>query len=282
MPGYALDRMRAARERAECAARTAAWHELLAITDSAAIRALHEQLAAMHRRTELRHGVTADMYRSLAAQLGLAPAGQAGLATAPSLLSATADLAGADGAIIALFDARHAEILSLASDPAARRAYEIEFTTGEGPSLETARTRRLVTVSAADLGGRWPLYGPQVARLDVGAVAAVPLEAGGVCLGALTLLNPGSQRVGAVIGVLGEALAHSLLDGTPRGYLAASGLPAHGDHRAAVHRAAGIVSARHGCSVDDALALIRARAFAGGTDAGTVADGVLRDRQSLD
>jgi AmiR/NasT family two-component response regulator len=74
-------------------------------------------------------------------------------------------------------------------------------------------------------------------------------------------------------------LAYSLRDGDHQG---GDGLlDVECDHRAAVNQAAGLISARIGCSVSDALALIRARAFAAGNDPRAVAQGILNGEVRL-
>jgi hypothetical protein len=53
-------------------------------------------------------------------------------------------------------------------------------------------------------------------------------------------------------------------------------------HRAAVHQSAGMVSVQARVSVDDALVLIRAYAFAEGQPVGTVAVEIVAGRLRLD
>jgi hypothetical protein len=50
---------------------------------------------------------------------------------------------------------------------------------------------------------------------------------------------------------------------------------------AAVYEAAGMISVRPECSLDDALAMIRARAFAEDRDVYAVADSILRGTENL-
>jgi hypothetical protein len=272
--------MGVASDRAGRACQIALQHEALAESDVAALRGLHERMAAIHWRAQHRHLVTVGLYAAMLAQLETArqAAGRRGR-DALSLTSAAADLTGATGAVIGLFDSRQAEALMLASDATARRAHDLEFVVMEGPATDAVRTRSMVVASGSQLVGRWQLFGPEATALDVHAVAAVPLLAGAACLGTLTVLNPGQPAAGPAIDLLGEALAYSLLDGDQPGWDGL--LDADFDHRAAVNEAAGMISARIGCSVSDALALIRARAFAAGNDTCAVAQGILRGEESL-
>jgi hypothetical protein len=264
-----------AAERSSRAREIAAQHEALALTDSAPLRDLHHRMAAIHRRMERRHLVTVDLYVSVLATLQRPKTPDPSrLAAMPSLLSATAELAGSAGAVMALFDSSQAEALFLASDATARRVHDLEFNLGEGPSIDATKTRSTVTASGRQMCERWQIFGPEAAALDVHAIAATPLQAGPACLGTLTVLNPVREVSDPAIDLLGEALAYSLIDAFQAG---AEGLiPVDGDHWTGIYKAVGMISARHGCSPADALALIRARAFTTGSDVHEVAGRIIR------
>jgi hypothetical protein len=258
-----------AAERSSRASEIAAQHEALALTDSAQLRDLHHRMAAIHRRMERRHLLTLDLYVSVLASLRRPKTADVNRqATIPSLLSATAELAGSAGAVMALFDSTQA------SDATARRAHDLEFKLGEGPSFDATRTRSTVTASGRQMCERWRLFGPEAAALDVHAVAAAPLQAGPACLGTLTVLNPARDVTNPAIDLLGETLAYSLIDAFQAG---AEGLiPVDGDHWTGIYKAVGMISARHDCSPADALALIRARAFTTGSDVHVIAASIVR------
>jgi len=261
-------------DRARRAAAVAIRHEELAAVGGTATRHLHQRMAAIHRQMEQRHLVTARLYGSLRTKLQGRHDSRRTDDTGPALMSATAELAGSNGAVLALIGSDHCEVLVVASDTTARHVYDLEFQFGEGPCLDAVRTRSTVTALGQDLTVRWQFYGPAAARLNVRAVAAAPMKLGARCVGALTLIDPSpGARSGAVAELLGSALAHSVIDGQaggPHGPLLRAG-----DHRPAVRQAAGIVSVRDGCSVVDALALIRARAFADGRTVDQVARDIL-------
>lgn len=275
-----MSRIDVACERAKRAGDIALRHEALALADSAPLHDLHHRMAAIHRRMEERHLVTVNLYRSVVARLQQPNSGHSDLrASMPSLLSATAELAGSAGAVMALFDSHQAEAIFLASDPTARRAHDLEFKLGEGPSLDAIRTRSAVAVAGRQMSVRWQLYGPEVAALDIHSLAAAPLQAGSACLGTLTVLNPVRAVTDPAIDLLGEALAYSLIDAFQT---EADGLlSVEGDHWASVYEAAGMISARHGLAPVDALALIRARAFAAGSEAHAVAGGIIAGDEDL-
>jgi GAF domain-containing protein len=136
-------------------------------------------------------------------------------------------------------------------------------------------------VGGPGLHERWPLYGPAVAGLGVRAVTAVPLQVPGNCLGALCVYSAApviSDAVAAAAVRVADALTHTvLLPG--RGSL--DGLFGEADFRAEIHQATGMIAARCGCGIDDAQALLRARAFADGRSVELVARSVLRGETRL-
>jgi len=231
-------------------------------------------MAAIHLRMEQRHLVSVRLYSLMTVRLEQAAEGFAErVRGVPSLVAATAELGESDGAVMVLFDSEQDEALTLASDPTALRAHELEFEVGEGPAVDAVRARAQIAARGEQMLDRWRLYGPEVRGLDVHAVAAAPLQPGAACIGTLTLLNPVATPTDPSIAVLGEALAYSLIEAfhvDPEGFA-----PADCGHRLAVYEAAGMIAARERCSPHDALALIRARAFAEGTDAHAVADAIL-------
>ncbi|CAM5521542.1 ANTAR domain-containing protein OS=Streptomyces alboniger OX=132473 GN=CP975_27945 PE=4 SV=1 [Streptomyces alboniger] len=120
---------------------------------------------------------------------------------------------------------------------------------------------------------RWPGYGPGLAALGITSVAAVPLGTGDSCIGALAVFDP---RPGlaetACLTEVAAALTRIVLlgpDADPELYGGTN-------HRESVQQAAGMLSVRLGCRVDDALALIKARAFAEEMSPETVARRVVR------
>src|SRR5262249_1668370 len=152
---------------------------------------LHLRMAAIHLRMEQRHLVSVRLYSLMTVSLEQAAQGFAERVSAvPSLVAATAELGESDGAVMVLFDSEQDEALTLASDSTAQRAGEVECDGGEGPSGAAGRAHAQIAVSGEEILDRWRLYGPEVAALDVHAVAAAPLQPGAACIGTLTLLNP--------------------------------------------------------------------------------------------
>ena len=267
----ALARSALEQRRADRAAEVAARHEDAADECPPRLREFHLRMAAVHRQVERRHRAAAAVHRSFAERLRVwgdaavaPPGGAPPLALTPLFLAAVADSADARGAAVTLFGREREEVLSAASDGMAKSVQDLEFVCGEGPAHSCNRLRRAVTATGAELTRRWPLYGPAAVGLGVRRLAAVPIEIGRRPVGALTVYEPGVHRGTADLDLL-RTIAGSL----HRIALAGDGSPGddrllfvEADWHDVVHQATGIVAVRHGCSLADALALIKARAFA--------------------
>jgi hypothetical protein len=147
---------------------------------------------------------------------------------------------------------------------------ELQFTLGEGPCVEAYRHDRAVfEPHLADAGvSRWVAFTPGAVAAGARAVFGFPLRVGAVRIGALNLYrdSPGplddGQHADALVlaGVAARAVLTMQADAPP-GLLGAE-LEAGADFRFVVHQASGMVSAQLGVSVGEALARLRAHAFA--------------------
>lgn len=166
---------------------------------------------------------------------------------------------------------------------------EIQYALGEGPCVDAFHEQAAVLIP--DLANpeltRWP--GFREGALAAGACAAFgfPLRIGGVCIGALNLYHDRAGALSAEQSADARALAHV----ATRAVLgwqsaAAPSVPWQLEqvpvHRAVVHQAAGMVAVQAGVPVDDALALLRAYAFAEGRRLGDVAGDVTSRRLRFD
>ncbi|MDH6214720.1 ANTAR domain-containing protein [Streptomyces pseudovenezuelae] len=258
----AMARRRAAlaRERAERAEAAAERHELLAAQPG---REFHAQVAQTHRRTAECHRASARLQDSFALR---ATAWAGGQGARPRFMAVVAEACGTGGAAMALLDSGQNQLAVAVSDERSAAAQELEYVLGEGPGQDAATGRRPVHVTGPDIGTRWPEYGPALAALGIAAVAAVPLRTRDSCVGSLTVFDPRTTGYDRLTEVAAALTGIVLLD--PE---ADPDLYGGTDVRAVVHQAAGALSVRIGCSVDDALALIKARAFAEEVSLDTVA-----------
>ncbi len=171
-----------------------------------------------------------------------------------------------------------------ASDAGALRLEELQFTLGQGPCVDASRTGRPVLVP--DLAGTslrtWPQFGAGADAAGLRAVFAFPLQVGAIRLGVLDLHRDTTGELS------GEELADALTFADAATQLlldlqaedTALGMPpphalAVLDDRAEVHQATGVVSVRAGVSLTQALALLRARAYAEERPIGYLARDVL-------
>lgn len=195
-----------------------------------------------------------------------------GCGVRPRLMTGVAEECGTSSAALTLVDAAHSQLAVAASDEVAEAAQDLEFMLGEGPARDATTSRRPVHAEHAVIEERWPCCGPGLTALGVREVTAVPLFSADSCLGALAVFDPrpglvGSQALADVVGALTRIV---LLDPD-----ADPELYGGTDHRDVVQQAAGMVSVHVGRPVDDALALVKAHAFARGVPLVELARGIV-------
>lgn len=201
-------------------------------------------------------------------------AGERGSPAADRLCVAALKLVGVDSAAISLVDEGESRGTFGASDDGARLLDSLQFTAGEGPCLETART--MVPVLVSDLRAqdepRWPAFKDAAERAGVRAVFAFPVQVGRIALGALDLFRsvPGSLSVAQMTDALliADAAAQILLDLIDE----RNGIAGRDDPleqwaqvatlaRSDVYRATGMIMAQLDISPAEALVRLRAYAF---------------------
>lgn len=179
-----------------------------------------------------------------------------------------------------------------ASDGGALQLEELQFTLGQGPCVDASRTGRpVLTPELAGAYRRWPQFAAGADAAGLRAVFAFPLQVGGIRLGVLDLYRDtaghlsGDDLTDALS--FADAATELLLDLQARDTAQGSSPPhplAVLDDRAEVHQATGVVSVRAGVSLAQALALLRARAYAEERPIGELArdvlDGVVELRQN--
>jgi hypothetical protein len=176
------------------------------------------------------------------------------------------------------------------SEPAYEPIEELQFTLGEGPCLDAFATRQPVLVPDLLDGamGRWPGYTPALHDRGVQAVFAFPLQIGAARLGALDVFRgePGSLTAGEFRDALtfADVAVTTLLDGQARAEagMAADGLDEALGQRAEVFQAQGMVAVQLDIPLMDALAWLRAYAYAEDRALGDVARDVVARRLSFD
>jgi len=180
--------------------------------------------------------------------------------------------------------------VTAASDAAAERLEEMQFVFGEGPCIDAFEARRPVLVSDVTNGAarRWPAYAPGVHELGVRAVFAFPLQVGAARLGVLDVFR--SRQGPLTADELSQALAFAdvavavLLDGqaVARPGDAAPGVAEAVDSRAELFQAQGMVTVQLGVTLVEALARIRAHAYAENRPLRDIARDIVARRLRLD
>ncbi|MEV6499740.1 GAF domain-containing protein [Streptomyces prunicolor] len=273
LAAVALGRAARALERAERAEAAAAHHELLAARPG---REFHARIAATHRRSAACHRSSASLQEAFARRTAEWAPGQG---AQPRFMTGVAEACGSDSAALTLVDSGQNQLAVAVSDEQSWAAQELEYVLGEGPSRDAASAHRPVHASGPAIETRWPGYGRALTSLGITSVAAVPLGTAAGCIGALAVFDPRPVLAGpADLAAVAEALTRIVLLGPD----ADPDLYGGTDHRATVQQAAGMLSARLGCPVVDALALIKARAFAGELSLDAVSRRILRGDPELD
>ena len=241
---------------------------------------MHRQMASMHRDIERRHVAAARMHTEHADRLEAWASGRASRSAEPRFMTAVAATIGARHVGLSLVLADRTEALAVASDDTVTALQELEFTLGEGPVHDVTADQAPVVVDQVTLPRRWPRYAPGAARFGVYSVAAAPLRTDTACLGALTVFDPPADphRATETLRTVAGALMHTTLLPPDGADPLALPILAGAQDRAIVHQASGVIAQQLGCTVDDALALLRARAFAEDKPVTAIADEVMHRR----
>lgn len=180
----------------------------------------------------------------------------------------------ARGGTITLGYAFSERSLLCATDPVAARFEDAQDLVREGPSLDAYRTGGIVvSLSEADQRARWPGLARSLAT-PVQSVCAVPIRPDSTVMGVLTVHDGGG-----IVSATPESELQFLADAV--GAAIIGDLPSNDDEsrlwseRDQVSQATGMVVAQLGIPPADALALLRAHAFAQGTTVVEVSRSVL-------
>ncbi|MGW6693861.1 GAF and ANTAR domain-containing protein [Rhodococcus sp. NPDC054953] len=181
------------------------------------------------------------------------------------------DVLAVDGMSVVMTTAAGHRQTLYASDPLAAEIEALQFSLGEGPSLESVRARGPVLVPdlAARTAGGWPVFGGEVGALPVAAIFAFPLQSGALVLGSMDLYRTAAgwldtDELAVALQVVDVITLAVLGLGTE------PGMPEHhwfadmSHNTDVVHQATGMLVARYQISVGAALARLRGYAFANG------------------
>ncbi len=195
----------------------------------------------------------------------------------------------ASGVVISLMTPGGSYAVAAASAVEYQAVGELQFTLGEGPCLDAFATGHLVLVPDLTDGAasRWPIYSSDAHAHGVRSVFAFPLQIGAARLGVMDVFR---ERVGPLTrSELAQALSFAQLatsslleaqehapDGQP------AGLGDALDASLEVYQAQGMVTVQLGVSLVEALARIRAYAYANDQDLVSVARDIVHRTLSLE
>jgi hypothetical protein len=203
------------------------------------------------------------------------------------LCEVSAEATGMSGAGIMLMSEDVPRGSICTTDETSARIEELQFTLGEGPSVDAyAQDRPVVEPHLARASRpRWLAFTPAALEVGAEAVFSFPLHVGAVRLGSLNLYcdRPGGltddQHADAL--VMADVAAHAVLllqANAPPGTLAEE----LGEFRFVVHQASGMTAAQLDISIARALIQLRAYAFANDRPLAEVADEIVARTLRLD
>ena len=236
-----------------------------------------------------------DSIAELRGSLGRAmDTGDPMMSMADRLCHACADLLDVDGAAISLMLEGSSQGTFGSSDGLSRELEEFQFTFGEGPCMDAVRDGPVFAANIADAAEtRWPAFVGAAMDLGVGALFSLPITLANSYVGTLDLYRHAS----------GPLLGNSLVGGLMAAELAAlplldmisaeAKLATAGQHwpawkqlaslaRVEVYQATGMVMAQLSVGPAEALARLRAHAFAQGLTSSQVAWSIVERELSLE
>ena len=174
------------------------------------------------------------------------------------------------GAVVTVKSVDDSEAIAAASDATSRARAELEFSVGEGPAHDAFAEGEPVLVAdlAGPQGDVWPGYAPVGRAAGIGAAFAFPLKVGASRFGVLCMFADGPRVLdGAEVSqcvALSELATEVLLDSseaTSDGEIDPDLKSALG-FRSEIYQAQGMVMVTLDIGLSEALAVMRAHAFA--------------------
>jgi hypothetical protein len=138
------------------------------------------------------------------------------------------------------------------SGPAAQALDDLQYATGEGPALEAARSRSIITAEDLPADDRWPELAECATLENVRSVAAIPLDIQRSAVGSVSFFatEPGTMNPELLLTAMTLVNHAEILLGELQ--------RRQGRHEgAAVDRAAGVIIAQRGCGVQEAYDVLR-------------------------
>jgi hypothetical protein len=197
------------------------------------------------------------------------------------LCQAYLSILGGEGAALTLAYNKPERVTLCATDDIAARLEDLQDVLGEGPGSEAYSSGAMAVVDLHDTGQPWPWFA-DAARRAAGPVLlyAVPIKPAQEVLGVLTVYRhepvlPEAEEARFLSDAIGAALLRD-----PIGHEADFRAGAWST-RDVIHQATGMVTAQLKVSPADALALLRAHAYAHDLSLADVAEQIVQRRLSF-
>jgi len=234
------------------------------MTDDAAkgVRHLIAVLGGPHRAVKVPNDHLADIWSRLSAR-------ESDGSGASHLCQISAEVSGTSGAGIMVLSGELARGSLCTTDGVSAYIDDLQFTLGEGPSIDAHRDGRVVDEPDMDAPeiSRWQLLSPVALQAGVKAMFGFPIRIGAARLGAMNLYRDSSGPLDAdqydAALVMSEVAARTMLamqGNAPPGTVAVE-LETGANFHLVVHQAAGMISVQLDIGVTEALVRLRAHAF---------------------
>jgi hypothetical protein len=227
-------------------------------------------------------GTVTNRSAVLARLASLVAAGARDEPLAVRLCRACVQILGADGGAITLASTRPERLTVSTSNGTSARIEDLQDVLGEGPGQQAFREGRVVVAQVDGAqGGPFPMF-TEMAGDIAGALTvwAIPMHPGGVTIGVITLYRSVGGLAESLDDAqfLADAIGAALLDDRASGGMVPF---AAWSDRARVHQATGMIVAQLAIAPADAMAILRAHAYAQSTTLDEIATEVVQRRLSF-
>jgi hypothetical protein len=183
------------------------------------------------------------------------------------------EMLGVSGAGISMVTLTGERTVVYSSDDLSARIEDLQFTYAQGPCVDAVKFGRPVLIEDLQnpddvLVERWPEFMEGARFAEVRAVFSFPLRIGAISVGALDLYSDrplvvSDQWISAAL-MAADAVALALLLDTRVEGRASDDFDVQSTFQIQVHQATGMVQVQLDVSAEDALLMLRARAFSSG------------------
>jgi hypothetical protein len=177
-----------------------------------------------------------------------------------------------------------------ASDEVASRAERLQFTQGEGPCLDAARTSRIVIAGEADIREQWPLFAAEFfEQTPYRGAMCLPLRLSPETVGALDLFVTDPDDLAAISLTDAVSVCDQIIDALTIAQAITGSAGAFSDepepvwlqsgaarNRTNVWVAMGMLMTRLDSTAPDALAVLRGYAYSHGAVLDDIADAMVK------